>query len=106
MKKAQGTLEFAVLIVALVAALLAMQIYIKRAIQGRLRQTADDLGAQYAPRATTSVITIKQDSDINTTTETVEDNGVYKTTTTTKINNQTDTRQGNETVGAQESSLY
>jgi len=106
MKKAQGTLEFAVLIVALVAALLAMQIYIKRAIQGKLRQTADDMGAQYAPKCTTSNIVIQQDSDINTTTETVEDNGTYKTTTRTNITSQTDTRSGNETVGALESSLY
>jgi hypothetical protein len=30
-----------------------MQVYIKRAYQGRLKQTADQFGPQYAPRRTT-----------------------------------------------------
>jgi hypothetical protein len=49
MKKAQSTLEFAVVIVCTIAALLAMQVYIKRSMQGRLRASADSIGEQYAP---------------------------------------------------------
>lgn len=48
-KKSQSVLEYAVIIACVAAALLAMQIYLKRAIQGRLRQAGDDIGEQYAP---------------------------------------------------------
>ena len=46
-------MEYAVVIVCAVAALITMQVYIKRAFQGKLKQTADSMGAQYAPRRTT-----------------------------------------------------
>ena len=51
--KAQSILEYATVIACAVAALLTMQVYIKRAYQGKLKQTADSLGASYAPRRTT-----------------------------------------------------
>jgi len=37
-------IEYAVLIVVIIAALLGMQIYLKRAISGRWREAADSLG--------------------------------------------------------------
>jgi hypothetical protein len=37
-----------------VAALLAMQIYIKRGMEGRLHQASDELGQQYSPQHTSS----------------------------------------------------
>ena len=46
-KKAQSTLEYAVLIIIVIGALLTIQAYIKRGIQGRLRSASDDIGAQY-----------------------------------------------------------
>lgn len=46
--KAQSTLEYAVLIIIVIGALLAIQTYIKRGISGRLRQAADDIGEQYS----------------------------------------------------------
>lgn len=46
-KKAQSTLEYAVLIIIVIGALLSIQVYIKRGIQGRLRSAADDIGDQY-----------------------------------------------------------
>ena len=106
MKKGQSALEYTVVIVIAVAALLAMQVYIKRAFQGKLRQAADEVGGQYAPKATTSDITIKMESTIKTNTETKKVGGEYVTTTTTNVESQTDTRKGYETVGALESSLY
>jgi len=51
--KAQSVLEYAAVISCLVAALLAMGVYIKRAYEGRLKQNADQFGAQYAVRKTT-----------------------------------------------------
>ena len=53
-KKAQSSLEFCILIVIIIGALIAMQVYIKRAIQGRLRLAADDIGEQYSPGNTYS----------------------------------------------------
>ncbi|MBF0533103.1 MAG: hypothetical protein HQL23_08435 [Candidatus Omnitrophica bacterium] len=48
-KKGQSTLEYVVLIIIIIGALLSIQTYIKRAIQGRLKQASDDIGDQYSP---------------------------------------------------------
>jgi len=47
-RKAQSTLEYAVLIIIVIGALLSIQNYIKRGVQGRLRQASDDIGDQYS----------------------------------------------------------
>ncbi len=46
--KGQSTLEYAVLVIIVIGALLSIQIYIKRGIQGRMRSAADDIGDQYS----------------------------------------------------------
>ncbi len=46
--KGQTTLEYAILIVIIIGALLALQVYIKRGIQGRVKSATDDIGAQYS----------------------------------------------------------
>ncbi len=63
-RKAQSTLEYAILIAVAIAAVLAMSAYIKRGIQGRLKANADELsaGSAYAPKATTSKSIIKKSS--------------------------------------------
>jgi len=48
-KKGQSTMEYAVLIVIIIAALLAMNQYIKRGLQGRLKSATDDIGDQFSP---------------------------------------------------------
>lgn len=55
-RRAQSTLEYTVLIGVMVAALVAMQAYLKRGMQGRLRGDAEQLtqGAAYSPGATNS----------------------------------------------------
>lgn len=53
-RKGQSTLEYAVLIVVIIAALVAMQVYLKRGIQGRMRESADQIGEQFSPGATVS----------------------------------------------------
>ncbi len=53
--KAQSTLEYAMVIVCIAGALIAMQIYVKRSIQGRLRNAADETGEQYSAKTTTSL---------------------------------------------------
>jgi len=56
-KRGQSTLEYAVLIVVIIGALLSIQVYIKRGVQGRLKSAADDIGDQYSD-GNTNVIKI------------------------------------------------
>jgi len=46
--KGQSTLEYAVLVIIVIGALLSIQVYIKRGIQGRMKTAADDIGEQYS----------------------------------------------------------
>ncbi len=48
-RKGQSALEYSVLLAIIVAAIVVMQIYIKRGVQGRLREATDDIGEQYDP---------------------------------------------------------
>ena len=93
-KRGQSTLEYGVIVAVIVAALLAMQFYLKRGVQGKLKQAADDTGEQYTPLNTTSNITTT--STVNST-ETVV-GGSNPTTTT--ASDQTQTRTSNENVGS------
>ena len=45
-RKAQSTVEYAVLIAVVAGALLAMQIYMKRGAMGKLRSSTDQIGDQ------------------------------------------------------------
>ncbi len=65
--KAQSTLEYFVMIAVIVAALFAMQTYIKRGMQGKIRDSADNIGQGflYSPGATVSssnISTISRES--------------------------------------------
>jgi Flp pilus assembly pilin Flp len=99
MRKAQSTIEYTVLITAIVAALVTMQIYVKRGLQGRMRQNADSIGEQYAPGNTTSDMTVSFSSESITTTTTEEADGETVTTTTVDTPLETQSRTGFETVG-------
>ncbi|MBF0483766.1 MAG: hypothetical protein HQL25_03560 [Candidatus Omnitrophica bacterium] len=46
--RGQSTLEYAILIIIIAAALLSIQAYIKRGLQGRLKSATDDIGGQYS----------------------------------------------------------
>ena len=97
--RAQTTLEYAVIIAVIVAALLTMQVYIKRSLQGKLRSAADEIGQQYDPKNTTGNFTIELSSDMTTQVESEEEEGKRKTTTTVTTNSQEEKRYGSETVG-------
>jgi uncharacterized protein (UPF0333 family) len=47
-KKGQSTLEYAILVIIIIGALLSIQVYIKRGVQGRLKSAADDIGDQFS----------------------------------------------------------
>lgn len=51
--RGQSTLEYAVIIAVVVSALLAIQIYMKRGLQGKLRDSTDQIGEQFDAGATT-----------------------------------------------------
>ncbi len=57
-RKGQSTLETAVLIMIVIGALLSIQVYIKRGVQGRLRSAADDIGDQYSAGNTNVMKTV------------------------------------------------
>lgn len=62
---AQSTLEYAVLIVLVVTALLATQVYIKRAIHGRMKSSADDIGDQISFQSGNVKTTVNSFSQTN-----------------------------------------
>jgi uncharacterized protein (UPF0333 family) len=66
-KRGQSTLEYAVLIIIIVGALLSIQFYIKRSIQGRWKQAADDIGDQYSDGNTNVIKTTIKNSNTNET---------------------------------------
>ncbi len=90
-KKGQSTLEYAIIIAVVIAGLIAMQFYIKRGQQGRLRQATDDMGKQFDPLNTTGSTTSSYTSNSN-------ENIAAGQTSSTSASTQNKT--GNETVSA------
>jgi uncharacterized protein (UPF0333 family) len=66
-KRGQSTLEYAVLIVVIIGALLTLQVYIKRGVQGRLKSAADDIGDQYSDGNTNEIRTTNRSSNTEET---------------------------------------
>jgi len=66
--KGQSTLEYALIIAVVVAAFLAMQHYMRRGVEGKLRESIDDMsqGGQYAAGNTTSNVTTTQVGNFST----------------------------------------
>ena len=92
-RRGQSTVELAVLVAVVTGALLAMQIYIKRGVSGRLRDAADQTGEQFAPLSTTSQFTVTRDT---TRTEQTQASGLA----TTNIQQDNQSRTGTEAVKA------
>ena len=61
-KRGQSTLEYAVLIIIIIAALLTLQNYIKRGIGGRLKSSTDDIGDQFSAGNTNVIVAEKTSS--------------------------------------------
>ncbi|MBD3246926.1 MAG: hypothetical protein GF333_07990 [Candidatus Omnitrophica bacterium] len=78
-RKAQSTLEYALLIGVVVGALLTMQSYLKRSVMGKVMSTADDIGDPYSPGLTfrNEITNLSQNS------QEVVQGGINGTTTTT-----------------------
>ncbi len=67
--KGQAALEYSVLISVAIAALVAMQIYMKHSYEGKLRSSIDDVGKQ------SDVMGLQIDITRNSTSETIELSG-------------------------------
>lgn len=73
-KKAQSTLEYALVIAAVVGALLAINVYMKKGVQGRLKASTDQIGKQFDPSGTYNSTWNSQTSGNTTTAESREKN--------------------------------
>jgi len=98
-KRGQSTLEYAVLIVVIIAALIAMQVYLKRGLQGRIRESSDQIGESYSPGYTVSNRTTTSASSV---TETRGASGSVNT----DITNQWQNITGTENVLAAENEYW
>jgi Flp pilus assembly pilin Flp len=105
-KKAQSTLEYAVIIAVVVAALIAMQAYVKRGLQGKYKQASDDIGEQYSPGGTTSNQTIISHVDSTENITLTAGGGEAAQPNTDTTSNQTQNRSKNETVGNEENEWW
>lgn len=98
-KKGQSILEYAILIVVVVGALIGMQWYMKGGYQGRLRSASDDLGEQYSPTQAQSTVTTTSTSTTNEVTNGGSlASGAMPVTTSTFTQNQN--RQDSENLQA------
>ena len=92
-KKGQSTVEYAVLIIIVIAALLTIQNYIKRGLQGRMKQATDDIGDQFSPGNTNVLINsytkgkTKETFAAGTTTTAIEGNETFSRNMTSTIVN-------------------
>ncbi len=70
-RKGQSTLEYALIIAVVVAAFIVMQYYMRRGVEGKLRESIDDIGqgGQYVAGNTTSTVTTNQLGSFSTTEE-------------------------------------
>lgn len=88
-RRGQSLLEYTILTIILLGAFVATQNYIKRGIQGRWKSSVDELGDQYDPRTTNSLVTFSLVSNSNSVVNTV-------TGTTGRYTSRLDTIQSTE----------
>lgn len=115
--RAQGMIEFAVIVACVAAAFLGMRVYIKRSLMGKLRQSADEIGGQYSPLSSAANMTVTVTSNSTNTpaltqlksggsyvydTYNLPVYGISSATDSTETTNRTN----NESVGPYEASLF
>ncbi len=64
--KGQSTLEYAIIITVVIAGLVAMQHFMRRGVEGKLRESTDRIGEQYVAGKTTTKVTTRQQSSLVT----------------------------------------
>ncbi len=99
LKKGQSTAEYAIVIGLVIAAAVAMQVYVKRSIQGKMKDATDYndeastmlTTTQYEPyySTTTDMTTTQETSEVS---QTLEGGGVIRTIQGENVSTQTGTR--------------
>ncbi|MBN2097054.1 MAG: hypothetical protein JW714_01095 [Candidatus Omnitrophica bacterium] len=103
--KGQSSLEFALVLICIVGALIAMRIYVVRALQGRFRQAADQIGEQYELGHTHGTLTTTINKQVRNEVESHVEIGSreglhgYASRSREFIEHDDTTRTGTETVG-------
>ena len=97
-RKGQNTLEYVLLITAVVVAFLIIQHYLGRGLQGRVREASDNIGGQFDAQATSTDYTTVRFSDVHETTE-ISGGGAI-TTSQLEGRGESSSRTGSETVSA------
>lgn len=85
-KKGQSSVEYAMLIVIAIGALLTISVYFKRGVQGRWKTVVDDMGDQYDPRYANSSVIHSINSNVTTSIETLNTDGGFWTRRTDDTN--------------------
>ena len=88
-RKGQSTLEYAILVVVVIMALIGAQAYIKRAISGRMKESSDDIGEQYSFYGTQSNWVTATHSIINEQADAYATNRNYKAYSSSRTGNET-----------------
>ena len=98
--KGQSTIELTVLLIIVMGALLAGQVYFKRGIQGRWKTAVDELSEElYDPFLTDSNITYRTASNSTIDITSIEAGGGSYWTMRIDATNSVDTREGTHVVG-------
>lgn len=98
-KRGQTTLEYIVLIIIVMGALLAISNYFKRGLQGRWKAAMDDMGDQYDPRVAQTFLRHTLTQSANTSIKALNVAGGYWTQRTDNSLS-TERKQGSVVVGS------
>lgn len=90
-KKGQSILEYAFVLVGVIMAIVAIQLYMKRGLEGRVAEATNDIGNQFR------ITSVEETSSEETRISTARSANVVQTTlgdVSTTVSSSTDTREG------------
>ncbi|MBN3038971.1 MAG: hypothetical protein JW869_06120 [Candidatus Omnitrophica bacterium] len=99
-RKGQNTLEYVLLITCVVVAFIAVQHYLNRGIQGRVREASDNIGSQFDAEVTTATYETSRTSRQQDTTIPSGHPEGGNITTSTLLENEITSRDATENVPA------
>lgn len=105
-RKAQSVLEYGLVISAVIAALLVINIYLKKAVQGKLKESSDQIGRQFDPAKFTSSWKVESGGPTETVTKETHDSTTLGGTKTEIMSSETITRSEHETFGTAPEAHY
>lgn len=97
-RKGQSTIEYAILLIIILGAFLAVGNYFKRGVQGRWKASVDDLGDQYDPRVANTNLRHIMFTNTSSRTDTQFVANVGYWTIRTDLTNALELKQGYEGV--------